>query len=97
VVNHWSTRPEDNLEQLTGLMRGALGEGLYLGNYALEKGLKMSARPTSKQSAAESKERLGSQMSASRTATALTSDEAPKLSIYKHNMVTIGVPFLRVQ
>ena len=52
VVNHWSTRPEDNMDQLTGLMRGSLGEGLYLGNYALEKGLKMQARPPSKQSGA---------------------------------------------
>jgi len=40
VVNHWSTRPEDNMEQFTSIMRGTLGEGMYLGNYALEKGLK---------------------------------------------------------
>ena len=35
TVNHWSTRPEDNLEQMQGLMKGTLQEGLYLGKYAL--------------------------------------------------------------
>lgn len=101
VINHWSTRPEDNLEQMQSLMRGALTDGLYLGNYALKKGAKIAARPTSKESKGpkadkESQERLQSQASLSRTGTALT-DEESKPGIYKHNMVTIGVPFLRVQ
>ena len=78
-------------------MRGSMNEGLYLGNYALEKGMKVQARPISKGSGKESADRLGSQMSASRTATAITAEEQPKLNIYRHNMVTIGVPFLRIQ
>ena len=98
VINHWSTRPEDNLEQMQALMRGALTDGLYLGNYALEKGFKIAQRPMSKASgAAASQERLGSQASQSRAGTALTAEEQAKLGIYSHNMVTIGVPFLRVQ
>ena len=102
VINHWSTRPEDNLDQMQALMRGTLTEGLYLGNYALKKGAKVAARPTSKESKAaakadkESQERLQSQASVSRTGTAL-SDSEQRMGIYKHNMVTIGVPFLRVQ
>ncbi len=50
VVNHWSTRPEDNMDQMQALMRGALTDSLYLGKHALLAGQKMSARPTSKQS-----------------------------------------------
>ena len=102
VINHWSTRPEDNLEQMQALMRGTLTESLYLGNYALKKGLKMAVRPDSKTSksiaANKSQERLGSQASGnSRMGTAITNLEETRPNIYKHNMVTIGVPFLRVQ
>ena len=61
---------------MQALMRGSLTEGLYLGNYALKKGMKVAARPASKASLEqkESKERLGSQASQSRTGTALTAD-----------------------
>jgi len=45
VINHWSTKPEDNFEQFTNLMRGTLGEGVYLGSAAFKKGAKASARP----------------------------------------------------
>ena len=57
MINHWSTRPEDNLEQMQSLMRGTLTEGLYLGNYALKKGQKIQARPGSKESKAQAAER----------------------------------------
>lgn len=57
----------------------------------------MAARPNSKASLAEkdSKSRLGSQASQSRTGTAQTIEEKPLIS--KLNLVNIGVPFLRVQ
>ena len=78
-------------------MRGTLTDQLYLGSYALKKGHKMAARPTSKASLAEkdSKSRLGSQASQQRTETAQTVEEKPCIS--KFNLVNIGVPFLRVQ
>ena len=87
------------MEQLQALMHGTLTDGLYLGNYALKKGFKVQPlRPGSKGlSEKESKERLGSQQAQSRTGTALTQHEEVKLGIYKHNLVTIGVPLLRVQ
>ena len=63
VINHWSTRPEDNFDQMQNLMRGTLTEGHYLGNYALEKGAKVLGRPLSNANSREggaSKDRLGS-------------------------------------
>lgn len=36
TINHWSTRPEANLDVLKGLMNGTLGDGLYV-NAALRK------------------------------------------------------------
>lgn len=77
VINHWSTRPEDNLDQMQALMRGSLAEGHYLGNYALRKGYKVAARPGSKASGLEknaSQERLGSQHSSRRGGSAATGE-----------------------
>ena len=99
VINHWSTRPEDNLEQMQALMRGTLTDGLYLGNYALKKGFKITTRPNSKASLGgkENADRVGSNASIQRMGTGVPNPEEARPGIYKHNMVTIGVPFLRVQ
>ena len=37
--------PEDSLKQFQHLMRGMLGEGVYMGNIALKRGAKAPVRP----------------------------------------------------
>ena len=70
-----------------------LGEGVYLGSIALKKGAAAPARPTTTDSkAAKSNSRLDSAGALSEEAV----KEDTRHNIYKHNMVTIGVPFLRV-
>lgn len=110
VINHWSTKPEDAMVQLEDLMRGTFQEGSYLGSVAFKKGHGAKKRPMTQGSVSQSMANksstknlkagegehetqpgLDSQMMASHDG------EAQEYAIHKHNMVTIGVPFLRAQ
>lgn len=93
VTNHWSTMPEDGLAQFQHLMRGMLGEGVYLGSIALKKGRTAPVRPTTEQSR---KQTSDARVSSAGAGSEEQPGEDARLSIYKHNMITIGVPFLRV-
>ena len=84
--------PEDSLKQFQHLMRGILGEGVYLGNIALKRGAKAPVRPTTDTSNKKSETRLSSPGEASEASL----KDLPVPAIYKYNMVNIGVPFLRV-
>jgi len=79
TINHWSTRPEANLDVLKGVMNGALGEGLYF-NAALRKHWASKAKAEAEEEDPVAKEALQAQLRA----------------IYKHNIVTFGVPIIRV-
>lgn len=57
VTNHWSTKPENSLEQFEKLMKGCLTDGLYLGaslkqywdSYASQMNLVDESEPSKKE------------------------------------------------
>lgn len=82
TINHWSIRPEENMEQLKGLMQGTLGDSLYVG-------ASLRRHWTNKDKTAraeENKDDPEKQAAYARETRA----------IYRHNIVTFGVPIIRV-
>lgn len=80
VTNHWSTKPENNLDLFEKLMRGILTDGLYVGaslkrhwqNYAIEA---ENLEPTAPEKAEY---------------------EQNSRNLFRHNTCTFGVPIVRV-
>ena len=82
ITNHWSTKPEDNLEIFTKLLSNSLTDGLYLGAGVKKhwKDLQMSLDTAPEDAAMDTiigyKDRLR--------------------GLFKHNTCTYGVPLVRI-